>query len=85
MSEETLPDTMLKDFIAKQSTEVLDNTVLDEQRLSLPTKIKTAEFFKEFKLFIQQQQLSNEKALYAASLGQSKKTKTISQLLFTGR
>lgn len=85
MSEETLPDTMLKDFIAKQPTEVLDNTVLDEQRLSVPTKIKTAEFFKEFKSHIQQKQLTDEKAIYVAALGHSKKTKTISHLLLTGR
>lgn len=75
----------MKNFIAKQSTEVIVNTILEPGRICIPIDIQKDDYYKSFKATIEDEGFSTEKAIYAAALGKTKQNKTLESLLVNGR
>lgn len=64
---------MLKDFISKLPLDVIIKTELENNRVFLPSKIDPAAFYKEHKSEVNQNSLTEEKALYLAAMHEPKK------------
>jgi len=62
----------LKDYIAKLPIEIIQNINIYEHKITLPIEVNKIDFYKKFKNKIEQNTLTNEKAIYVAS--QTKKT-----------
>lgn len=75
----------MKNFIAKQSTEVIVNTILESNRICIPLNIRKDDFYKSFKVPIETSAFTTEKAIYSAALGKTKEKKTLESLLVNGR
>lgn len=61
----------LKDFIAKLPIETIQKTNIYENKITLPTEVNKLDFYKNFKNRIEQNTLTNEKAIYVVSSSKS--------------
>lgn len=61
----------LKDFIAKLPIEIIQKTNIYENKITLPTEVNKLDFYKKFKNRIEQNTLTNEKAIYVVSNSKS--------------
>ena len=61
----------LKDFIAKLPIETIQKTNIYENKITLPTEVNKLDFYKKFKNRIEQNTLTNEKAIYVVSNSKS--------------
>lgn len=77
---------MLKDFLSKLPIDVIRKIEIEEDKIFIPTKINSEEFYKKFSNEIEDADgLTDEKAIYLASIATPQPRKTISQLLVRGR
>ena len=77
---------MLNDFIAGLPIDVIRKVEIEDEKIFIPTKIDSNEFYKKHKEQIEDDTtLTPEKAIYLTSLTEPKARKSISQLLIRGR
>jgi len=77
---------MLNDFIAGLPIDVIRKVEIEDEKIFIPTKIDSNEFYKKHKEQIEDDTtLTPEKAIYLTSLTEPKSRKSISQLLIRGR
>lgn len=77
---------MLNDLLAKLPIDVLRQVEVEDDKITIPTKIDSNEFYKSLKDEIESTDtFSPEKAIYLASTHQPQRRKSISELLVRGR
>lgn len=76
---------MFNDYLATLPSKVVEETVVDAERVSLPTTIDIRHFEATFRDRIEEKELTPEKAVYLASTRTPKQRKSVSDLLRKGR
>lgn len=77
---------MLNDFIAGLPIDVIRKVEVEDEKIFIPTKVDSSEFYKKHKDQIEDNStLTPEKAIYLTSLAEPQARKSISQLLVRGR
>ena len=77
---------MLNDYIASLPIDVIRKVEVDEEKIVIPIKVDSGEFYKKHKENIEKtDELTPEKAIYLTSISEAKPRKSISQLLIRGR
>ena len=77
---------MLKDFIASLPIDVIRKVEIEDEKIFIPTKIDSNEFYKKYREEVESiQGLTEEKAIYLASTVTPKPRKSIPELLIRGR
>lgn len=77
---------MLNDFIATLPIDVMRKVEIEEEKIFIPAKIDSNEFYKKYKDDIEAGRgFSDEKAIYLASTNTPQPRKSISSLLIRGR
>ena len=72
---------MFKDFLAKQPIDKIIKTIITDNKVAVPIKIDTKNFYKDFQQEIDQETLTTEKAIFLASLNSNSEMKTSIDLL----
>ena len=77
---------MLNDFIASLPIDVIRKVEIEDEKIFIPTKIDSNEFYKKYKDQVESDRgLTDEKAIYLASTVTPKPRKSIPELLIRGR